>query len=251
MSGNNLIAEELRALSPIAVNALHPAIEKTALIFDDGWFDEFNAQVLEIEGRNLHEPWKLCVLRGLAAANFGEIRQLLTVAAMQGFGSTSALAARNLLELNIWSGYAGRSNVAMRRIFEDAGRDAKEIHEVLWALSKGDDSNQHPPPQTACGQEQLATSAAAVGITNLTGQYLAVKVAARELDPELEFSRFNKILSKFAHPAAMTIIGNHTEASEVQVRGFSLGLGCNFFCGSIESLTTLLNKFTNECSYPA
>lgn len=147
-----------------------------------------------------------------------------------------AWRARNLLELSVWATYFASSVERARRFYEDAGRDAMEALKLFenWGKETGQPTDWLSA--ISVGQNDLSDLAASVGIADLSGKYMNVSNAAEECGLKEMFSILNKLLSKFAHPTAMQILGELDDKKLSLQREMFFGQGCCFFIGAFNAL---------------
>lgn len=150
--------------------------------------------------------------------------------------SLLAWRGRNLLELFIWSKYFVRSRENARRLYEDAGRD---VLDILSAFEKWGQTTVQPSEwieSFASEKENLAKRAAVDGIETLDGPYKRVADAARDCGTSSHFGVSYKMLSKFAHPTAMQILGVADEEKRTVQRDCFFSQGCLYFVGAFIAL---------------
>lgn len=147
-----------------------------------------------------------------------------------------AWRARNQLELLVWVTYFAADRNNARRLYEDAGRD---ILDTINAFENWSMSAPHPTDFTGSLQnerEDLQLRASNKGIESLDGPFKRVANAAIECGLQDHFAFNNKLLSKFAHPTAMQILGEYDEETYSLQRDYFLNLGCWFFVDAISAL---------------
>jgi hypothetical protein len=152
-----------------------------------------------------------------------------------------AWRARNLLELSVWAIYCAKSRDNARRVFEDAGRDTRDIFDayIRWGKSTGQESDWLNP--IAAAKQDLAhRSRELSGIESLDGHYKAVSDAATECGFGEHFKVSFKLLSKFAHPTAMRILAPPDAKVEALQRDLFFSQGCLFFTGAFNALESQL-----------
>lgn len=150
--------------------------------------------------------------------------------------SLLAWRARNLLELSVWATYFVTSRENARRLYEDAGRD---ILDLVSAFEKWGQATAQPADwlgPLASGKQDLSQRAAADGIETLEGTYKRVADAAKECGMSDHFAVSFKMLSKFAHPTAMQILGAPDEGRQALQRDCFFSQGCLFFTGAFVAL---------------
>jgi len=135
-------------------------------------------------------------------------------------GNLNAIAwlTRNLLELAIWSSYCLRSETNAKQFVLDSSRDAHDAINVPDGIFS----------ETLSFREiraQSIESARQDGFETLDQDYKAVSAAAKEIGMSQEFRDFNKLLSKFAHPTALSVIFDHEETlAKLREKFFTFGL---------------------------
>lgn len=122
---------------------------------------------------------------------------------------------RNLLELDIWVEYASSSDDRAREFWEDSIRDTCSLRTQGRSKKgkKSKKSNAFELPSPAPGEEHdpefETLMRKAVGILNPDHEpdaWTAVSEAATALGRDKEYALQNKMLSKFVHPTAMSVI---------------------------------------------
>jgi hypothetical protein len=152
-----------------------------------------------------------------------------------------AWRARNLLELSVWATYCAKSRDNARRVFEDAGRDTRDIFDsyIRWGKSTGQESDwlNH----IAAAKQDLAQRSRELGgIESLDGPYKTVSDAATECGFGEHFKLYYKTLSKFAHPTAVRILAPGDEKVEATQRDVFFSNGCLFFAGAFHAIENRL-----------
>ncbi len=173
--------------------------------------------------------WQVQLLGALCFQVFSEYMRLQEAhTAERADPPQTAWRARNLLELSVWSTYFVRSRENARRLYEEAGRDAMEL---LNAFERWGQKAGQPVDWLlviADGKSDLSGRAASEEIENLSGKYMRVSNAADECGLKEMFSVMNKLLSKFAHPTAMQILGMVDDDKTRLQRDTFYELGCSF-----------------------
>jgi hypothetical protein len=185
--------------------------------------------------------WQVQLLGALCFQVFSEYRRLQDArGAERTDPSLLAWRARNLLELSVWSTYFARSRENAWRLYEDAGRDAKNVLDVFeqWGQVAGQPVDWLSP--IADGKNHLSRRAASEAIGSLDGRYMRVDDAAGECGLKDMLKVVNKMLSKFAHPTAMQILGMVDEERQSLQRDTFHALGCCFFVGAFSALENSL-----------
>lgn len=184
------------------------------------------------------DNWRLIVFSSLCYKVFSEYLHLEAAYAEKQRGDVSLLAwrARNLLELSIWSIYCCESEQNAHCLYEDAGRDGREL---LAAFEKWGGATGQPVDwirEFAKAKQDLSKQAADLGVENLDQDYKKVSDAARSCGMENQYRIANKVLSKFAHPTAMQIISSSDGEKANQLRDSFFSQGCLFFSGAFDAL---------------
>jgi hypothetical protein len=150
--------------------------------------------------------------------------------------SLLAWRARNLLELSVWATYFVTSKEHARRLYEDAGRDVLDLVGAFekWGKVTAQSSDWLAP--LAAGKQDLSQRATADGIDTLEGSYKRVSDAAKDCGLSDHFAVSFKVLSKFAHPTAMQILGAPDEGRHALQRDCFFSQGCLFFTGAFVAL---------------
>ena len=115
--------------------------------------------------------------------------------------NTVAWLTRNLLELAIWCQYCAESEEHSKEFVLDAAKDALDVINVPdGVFSSSFSFKTH--------RDEMLQKAEADGFKTFGDGYTRVSEAAKTLGKGEAFKHFNKLLSKFAHPTALTLIGN-------------------------------------------
>jgi hypothetical protein len=199
------------------------------------------------DDQNGHEPWQVQVIAALCFQNFSEYIALKK-AYEETESDVSLLAwrSRNLFEISIWCSYCAKTKENARVFYEDAGRD---VHDTLtaftkWGRSTSQDSDWIDPLEKA--KLDISERAAAEGIESLEGTYTKIENAAQECDIAPHFRLGYKILSKFAHPTAMLIMGQPNQEKERRQKDWFYSQGCLFFVGAFNELEERLSMMVNQ-----
>jgi hypothetical protein len=125
----------------------------------------------------------------------------------------SAWATRNLLELAIWSEFSALSAENGNQFYLDALRDSTDMMNV-------DDAILVPTATLKKTREKLVAQAKQDGLEGVDEPYMRVANIARTLGREKMFRSFNKVLSKFAHPTALTVMNVNANARMIMLQKF-------------------------------
>ncbi|MGA2001162.1 MAG: DUF5677 domain-containing protein [Terriglobales bacterium] len=187
-------------------------IHEAAGIASSGRWDAVNTR---IEALAAHpgegNAWWVQLLASLCSQLFSEYLSLKRAYENKQNDDAALLAwrARNLLELSVWSNYCTKSRDNARRVYEDAGRDVRGIYDAFlkWGVATEQPADWIDPIVTA--KLDLSERARILdGIESLEGPYTKVSDAASLCGIGEHFQLSYKMLSKFAHPTAMRILGN-------------------------------------------
>ena len=218
-------------------------VAQAEAVRESGRWKALNARVLEVRAdRSPDNGWWGHVIASLVAQNFAEF---CSMEYEYGNRADSALLAwrdRNLLEVSVWGIYAGSSRANARRIYEDAGRDIDGVLDAFmkWKAATRKTENEGRDPLYAA-KDELAENARLVGgIDSIEGKYKPVSEAADELRFGDYFKANYKLLSKFAHPTAMLMLGNMDEAKKRRQQDFFFAQGCLHFSTTFSSLERTL-----------
>ncbi len=128
---------------------------------------------------------------------------------------TVAWLSRNLLELSTWIVYCLQSEMNAKQFVLDSARDANDAIKIPVEVF-GYSFEQ--------AQQQNRSNAELYGFETLDDKYTRVISAAEKLGKKKQFVVTNKLLSKFAHPTAMAIVGKGTPAASLlKSRFYTLG----------------------------
>ncbi len=220
------------------------SVDYAASIATSGRWTALNKQIIYYSGTpEAGGHWHFPLFSKLVFRVFHEYSALKTAYYEPKTDDLSLIAwrARNLLELRIWTVFFCRDEQSARRIYTDAGRDALDMVKAM--VKWGKDTAQ---PDDWAGMFDDADSllnerAALVGIDGLDGSYKAVSAAAKECGLEAEHALQFKLLSKFAHPTAMQIMGEMDDGAE-QFRDLFFSRGCAVFSLTFDRLESYLSS---------
>lgn len=233
---------------------LTPSVDYAVAIATSGRWAALNSRIVHYAGTpEAGGHWHFHLFSKLVLQVFNEYSLLKTAYYEPSTGDLSLIAwrARNLLELRVWTVYFCRNEESARHIYEDAGRDARDLFK---AFTKWGTATNQPEDWAAMFDDVdnvLLKRASLVGIDNLDGSYMAVNAAAKECGLEAGHALQFKLLSKFAHPTAMQIMGAMNDDVE-QFRDLFFSQGCALFSLNFDCLETYLSsndpplKKTNE-----
>ncbi len=220
-------------------------VEQAAGIATSGRWDTVNEAVKQWAARpkGKGEMWYGEIFANLCFRVFYEysaLKEAYTAPPPKDDLALLSWRARNLLELSVWATFCAKDRDNARQFFEDLGRDASNL--LKGFQTWGEATNQSPDwfRKGADAREGLANAALVRGIASIDGQFTKVADAAGEIGIAHHFSLMNKLLSKFAHPTAMLILGN----SEVRnmLKDSVFANGCLFFVGAFVALENISKR---------
>src|ERR1700722_9166601 len=226
-------------------NAFNKVVADAAQIYSSGAMNAFATAIKELGDAGGPHGWYIELLAGLGDTANTEFTLLTN--AYEGKEETPLLAwrARNLLELCTWSMYSEAKKENARRLYEDAGRDEQDIYDLFHAWGTKTDQDASFLDPLAKAKVDLAARAAAEGIGTLEGPYKRIAAAANE-SGNRDFKVGYKLLSKFAHPTALRIMGVPSEQQTTAQREQFFGMGCLYFAGAFHALDNCLRKFDRD-----
>lgn len=144
-------------------------------------------------------------------------RRYLDTMMSQGYTSGLAWTSRNILELHAWAGYCAKSEENARRFLDDSARDA------IGMLNIPDDMLRSEGVGRFRGvQDRLLRQAEIDNIDSSTGYFQVAKAAASvNLN---NFSKYNMVLSKWAHPTALSVLSDERIARKMNPKFYEMGV---------------------------
>jgi hypothetical protein len=238
----NLSAFRAQIESSTSVCLMNPQFAKfvddAAKVKTSGRRAAMNAKIKRLAAKpGVGNEWYVQLFRSLCYQVFSEYRLLKDAYENERESSPSLLAwrARNLLELLVWSTYLTKSREHARRLYEDAGRDVLNLLSAFEKWGQARAQSDDWLSLLAGGKQDLFQRAAAEGIDTLEGAYKRVDNAANDCGIK-DYALSYKMLSKFAHPTAMQILGAPDEAKDALQRECFFSQGCLFFTGAFVAL---------------
>jgi len=184
----------------------------------------------------LRPHWWIQVMGGLLSKVFTEYLSLKQSFDDKGEPSLLAWRARNLLELSIWSQYCSKTEEHAHRVYEDAGRDEIGIYEEFSKWGTATSKDQDFLDIFSEASKNLEQRAMKEGISSLDGKFKEVADAAKELGLWHHYKVSNRMLSKFAHPTALSILAVADQKTEQEQRELFFAFGCLFFVGAFNMI---------------
>lgn len=203
-----------------------------------GRWNAMNVKIQRLAAKpSAGDEWHVQLFGSICYQVFSEYHRLESAyGAERENASLLAWRARNLLELSVWSRYFVTSREHARRLYEDAGRDVLDLLSAFekWGQVTAQSADWLDP--LVSGKQDLSRRATADGIETLEGSYKRVAEAAKDCGMSDHFTLSFKMLSKFAHPTAMQILGAPDEGRHALQRDCFFSQGCLFFTGAFVAL---------------
>jgi hypothetical protein len=213
-------------------------VNDAAYIKVSGRWSALNAKIERLAARpGVGNEWHVQLFGSICYQILSEYHRLESAYSVERENaSLLAWRARNLLELSVWSTYFSKSRENARRLYEDAGRDVLDLLSAFekWGHATAQSTDWLDP--LASGKQDLSQRAVAEGIETLEGSYKRVADAAKDCGMTDHFAVSFKILSKFAHPTAMQILGAPDKSRNALQRDCFFSQGCLFFTGAFVAL---------------
>ena len=213
---------------------MHPDIIASVIdaenIAASGRWKALNEKILSRGGTEAAKHWHFQLFSELCCQTFSEYLSLKNAHGSPTRGDISLIAwrARNLLELRIWAAFFCSREENARRIYEDAGRDGRDLFK---AFPKWGEATAQPAKwitDFATADSELVSNASKAGVDNLDGAYKAARDAAKSCGLEAEYAIGFKVLSKFAHPTALRLMLPPGEQMDA-LRDSFFSQGCALF----------------------
>lgn len=213
-------------------------VEEAASISSSGRWTAVNESVERLSANpGVGNEWWVQLFGSLCSQIFSQYLFLkLNYEEKQDKTSLLAWRARNLLELSVWSIYCSQSRENARHLYEDAGRDVLGLFSAFtkWGTATAQDPEWLDLLTGA--KQRLSQQAVSDGIASLDGPFTEVRDAAVDVGIGEHFRLSYRMLSKFAHPTAMQILGLPDEAKEAILNDMFFSQGCLFFTGAFQAV---------------
>jgi hypothetical protein len=239
-------APQLLSLQSTAANVdFHDVTNQAAKIASSGRLGALNSRIrTPAFNPGPDDGWWIQIIGSLCSLNLSEYLSLKQAYENRLDAPLLAWRARNLLELAVWTRYCVGGKDNARRLYEDAGRDTREIYDKMLAFRERRTFYRETPSDWAEPFEKakcaLYERARAEGIDSLDDKYLNVSAAAQKCGILEKYSLINKLLSKFAHPTALRIMAPVDQQREELQRTYFFRYGCLYFIGAFQSLESLV-----------
>ena len=214
-------------------------VKSAAQIEESGRWSALNTKIESFAANpSKGNGWYVQLYSSLCFQNFSEYLLLKKDYTERHERNVSLLAwrARNLLELFTWANFFVKSRENARRLYEDAGRDHLDILDAFEKWGQVTEQSADWSQSFASGKEELSKRAAADGILTFDGPYKRVADAAQDTGVNLHFGVSYKMLSKFAHPTALQILGTAGDERRTLQRDYFFSQGCLYFVGAFYTL---------------
>jgi hypothetical protein len=192
--------------------------------------EEASRVLAEAQGRHALEFWHEKVLTGLNQTALFSYQNLLSAWRQKGLSAT-AWAARNLLETRIWTEYVTVSKGNARRFYLDWLNDSRELLDKACSYGGSIDPEQwrvtSPYADLDFGEATAQTARDWLGDLRSSSElvdedYLRVSSIAKELGHAARFASLNKLLSKYVHPTAFSVLSTPSDGSRYNSATFML-----------------------------
>ena len=202
----------------------------------------------KIQGQGVLEFWHEKVLTGLTQTAYFCYRNLIAAWKEEGL-SPAAWSARSLLEAEIWMRYVTASKGNARRFYMDWVNDASELMNKMasneeWAASSPYRDLDFKGTDVNAARGWISSLRASPELVD--DDYLKVAAVAKELGRGVHFSKFNKLLSKLAHPTAFSVLSVPSERARTNMSVLILDEGANACMRCVSAL----NDFLKAQNFP-
>jgi len=212
--------------------------------------DEASKLLSEAQGQNGLEFWHEKVPSGLNQTALFSYRNLLLACRQEGI-SAAAWATRNLLETRIWTEYVTASKDNARRFYLDWLNDARELldkaHSYDGSINLEEWRITSPYADLDFGETTAETARDWLGeLRNSSAlvdeDYIRVGTIAKELGHAAKFASLNRMLSKFVHPTAFSVLSMPSDRARHNTVTFILVEGST----ACARCLTFLNDFLKQ-----
>jgi hypothetical protein len=159
--------------------------------------------------------------------------------------SSLAIHTRNLLEISVMSVFSLSKADNAGIIYDDAGRDAKEIVSLLIDWGQKNQMTSEWLQKIVDADNRLDETAKDSGVNDLSGKYTKVSDMAQAVGLGDHFKYINKFLSKLSHPTSYQLLMiNGSTTPEFEKHLYIEG--CKNFIISFKSLQESIKIITEE-----
>lgn len=144
-----------------------------------------------------------------------------------------AWVSRNILELVVWAKYCGQSDENAQEFIKDAARDS------MSAMNLPDEMVKPEKREAFRTTRETMLASAAEDHIEKPMSYQRVPDVAKQIGIDL-FGKYNMVLSKWAHPTAMSIFGANRGHIVAVLADFFYELGKNLGDGAIMEIRGFL-----------
>lgn len=187
--------------------------------------EEFDWDLSDDDRRPLPALLYVCFSRSLT-----HYRDLLHRGKRRGTLDSMAWVTRNILELRVWVEYCSQSRQHAEEFYVDAMRDLNDLRRAVGGIDAED-------------LKTLNQAEKFIGKSKPAHKFKDVRDAAREVGLWELFRTNNKVLSKFVHPTAMSVVAPIKDRGADRVRKQFVESGTGMLTEAIEKLdASLLGK---------
>jgi hypothetical protein len=179
------------------------------------------------------------VFERLATRTDSEFRSLMSVFYGRPMDIPQvAWRTRNLMELAIWCWWCALSEASALQFYDDAGRDKLDILLSIEEWGKRTGRSSDWLGRFTEEMEALHGQAADLVIQSFGRHFTKVGAAARALPGDMvaAYNHWNKDLSKFAHPTAMSVITPQSDEKRAEFNNYFYNEGCMHLLVAVHSL---------------
>ncbi|HLJ15390.1 MAG TPA: hypothetical protein VKV15_12895 [Bryobacteraceae bacterium] len=138
-------------------------------------------------------------------------RDLLHRTKRRGALDYIAWVTRNILELRVWVEYCSQSQQHSEEFFQDAVRDLNDLNRAIGGVDPED-------------SKTLQKANKFLGNAKPPHKFKDVRDAAEDVELMPRFKQYNKLLSKFVHPNALSVLGRFQYSAD-QIRKLFVEIG--------------------------
>lgn len=213
--------------------------EKADEIRTSGKWADLDKKVYSLtKNHNGHDVEHVQVLSALHDQNLSEYHALKTAwESDRKDPSLIAWRARNLLEISVYSLYCAQSKENALRFYKDTERDASELYQKV--LKWGEN--------LSIGETWVAELRKSKDNIDVKGKYLSTREAAESCNIFDYYDVTYKVLSKFSHPTAISIVPTPDKEADAELSNMFYHLGCMSFVNAFDVLQIVVSGLV---SYP-
>ena len=184
-----------------------------------------------LNGEPTNTPWFFNTITALLRAIGREYHHLNI--GYEKTGRVLSWAARNLMEIDIFTEYVLKSKDNAKRFSEDQFIDALDIFSSFKAWIIGGEPNSTTPllDLTIAEMERVKSQQ---GITRT--KYLRTEDIAKSLNRLDEYKHFNKVASKLIHPTAWSLFAVQEESELLMLKPYLYRTGTFHFTATYSAI---------------